>query len=315
MNFKNFDLNLLRILAALLKTGSTTRAGQQIGLSQPAVSAALARLRHALNDPLFVRQGRNLIATEYAETLREPLIDLLDQTEILLKGPETFDPKTDGYDFLCSGSDFFGELLIPHLADHMTQHAPLVRIRMQAVVAETYADPLINGADLALLPAAPFPKWVESQFLFQSHFIVIARRNNPMLSGRGAVKSDRISLDAFCAAQHVLFSPEGKFHGYSDAALLDTGRSRTVALTLPTFSGVGNAVAHSDMIALMPHQMAQYMAPRIGLDLFQPPIVLEPIDLVMAWHQRTNNSPAHRWLRDMITLLSKPLQALPSRPA
>jgi DNA-binding transcriptional LysR family regulator len=315
MNFRNFDLNLLRVLAALLETGSTTQTGRQIGLSQPAVSAALARLRHALNDPLFVRQGRNLVTTEYAETLREPLIDLLEQTENLLKGPEAFDPKTDGYDFLFSGSDFFGELLMPHLADHLARFAPFVRIRMQAVVAEAYADPLLNGADLALLPAASFPNWVESQFLFQSQFSVIARRNNPLLSDKNAIRADRISLDAFCAAQHVLFSPEGKFHGFSDSTLLDTGRNRTVALTLPTFSGVGNAVAHSDMIALMPHQMAEYMAPRIGLDLFLPPFDLEPINLVMAWHHRTNNSPAHRWLRDTITLLTKPLQALPSRPA
>lgn len=116
-NLNSFDMNLLRVLDALLETSSTTDAGRRVGLSQPAVSAALARLRDALGDPLFVRQGRRLIATDFARTLRDPLRRLLEDTEQLLTGNAAFDPTTSKDTFRLSGSDFYATLLMPALAD------------------------------------------------------------------------------------------------------------------------------------------------------------------------------------------------------
>ncbi len=128
MNMAKFDLNLLRVLDALLHEGSTVRAGARIGLSQPAVSAALGRLRHALGDELFLRHGQGLEPTDYARSLEIPLRKALDGLEALLSGPDNFDPATATLTFKLSGSDFFAEMLMPVLADQVSRdragHAP-----------------------------------------------------------------------------------------------------------------------------------------------------------------------------------------------
>ena len=107
MNFATFDLNLLRVLDALFREGSTVKAGERLGLSQPAVSGALSRLRHALNDPLFVRRGNRLVATNYADALRHPLRDELDRVETLLSPPDVFDPARATGSFKIAAADFF----------------------------------------------------------------------------------------------------------------------------------------------------------------------------------------------------------------
>ena len=308
MNFNAFDLNLLRVVDALLETGSTTAAGQRIGLSQPAVSAALARLRHALNDPLMIRQGRNLTPTDFARTLRDPLRSLLEETEALLAGNRVFDPRAATSSFKVSGSDFFAEMLMPALADHLARVAPGVRIQLVDLVPDSYIDTLDRyQVDMALIPGMDFPDWIDAQLLFRSAFVVIARQGHPRLARAGLVPGDTIGLDLFCDLGHVLFSPEGRSAGMGDAALARVGRSRQVVMTMPVFSGVYNAVAESDLIALIPAQLARRVAERMRLDIYAAPIPLEPPRIFMVWHKRSTRSPAHAWLRGEIAKLMAPL--------
>lgn len=127
---KNFDLNLLRVLHALLEEHSTVRAGERLGLSQPAVSAALARLRAALGDELFFRRGKGLEPTQYALTLKEELKQVFERIEGLIRGPGTFDPRISDVSFRISGSDFFAELLMPRLAERLQLLAPKMRVHL-----------------------------------------------------------------------------------------------------------------------------------------------------------------------------------------
>ena len=303
-----FDLNLLRVLDALLREGSTVKAGARVGLSQPAVSAALNRLRHALGDDLFLRRGQGLEPTDYAKSLAIPLRRILDELEALLGGPAEFVPAQSNASFKLSGSDFFAEMLMPALAERISTRAPGMRVQLVDLVPNDYVETLEKyEVDIALIPRTEFPDRVAHRPVFWSTFSVIARSGHPRLARAGIAPGDVVPVDLFCDLGHVLFSPEGKLKAMGDAALARVGRERRVVMTLPVFSGVYRAVGGSDLIALLPTQLATHVAKRAGLDVYKPPMPIDPALITMVWHRRSSATPAHRWLRDLIAEILAPL--------
>lgn len=309
-NLSSFDLNLLRVLDALLIEHSTVRAGERLGLSQPAVSGALKRLRLSLGDELFFRSGQKLEATEFALSLKDPLQDVLGRVEALIRPREAFDASTAEHSFRISGSDFFAEMLMPALAEHLAAYAPSVRVHLVDLVSDNRVDTLAkHGVDFALLPDTPLPDWAEGQPVFSSTFSVIARKTHPKTTELALAPGDVMPLDLFCDLGHVLFSTEGNPNGFGDEALARIGRERNVAMTLPVFSGVYRAVAGSDLIALLPSPLAHRIAKSANLNVFEPPIPVDPAHLVLIWHRRYSDSPPHQWLRGRITEMLLPLNA------
>lgn len=312
MNMASFDLNLLRVLDALLREGSTVRAGARIGLSQPAVSAALGRLRHALGDELFVRRGRGLEPTDYARSLAPPLRETLERLETLLSGPAAFDPTVSTAALKISGSDFFAEMLMPRLADLLARRAPGMRVQLVDLAPADYLAVLERDeVDIALIPAQPAPEWVDRRPVFRSPFAVIARAGRPRLRAAGVAPGGIIPLDLFCDLGHVPFSPEGRLKAMGDAALARLGRERRVVMTLPVFSGVWRAVAESDLVALLPAQLARHVAPKEGLEVYAAPMPLPAAPIEMVWRRRSTAAPAHRWLRELIAETLAPLDEGP----
>ncbi len=308
VNLYSFDLNLLRVLDALLQEHSTVKAGRRLGLTQPAVSAALGRLRGALDDELFFRRGQGLEPTAFALSLEAELREVLDRIGRLIQGPGKFDPATAQNRFRISGSDFFAEMLMPRLADRLQAVAPLVRVHLVDLVPDNYVDTLERyEVDLALIPKTQFPDWTECQQVFQSSFSVIARSGHPHLSKARLITGDIMPIDLFCDLGHVLFSPEGNDAAMGDEALARVGRKRHVVMTMPVFSGVYRAVAGSDLIALLPTALAHQVAPSVGLEVLHLPVPVAPVQLVQVWHRRFTSSPAHVWLRDQIADLLRPL--------
>ncbi|MEQ9693572.1 LysR family transcriptional regulator [Shimia sp. SDUM112013] len=307
-NLKTFDLNLLRVLDALLKENSTVRAGQHLGLSQPAVSAALGRLRGALGDDLFFRRGKGLEPTEYALTLKDDLAFLLERIEGLIQGPNAFEPAISDASFRISGSDFFAELLMPRLAERLQAFAPNLRVHLVDLVPDSYVETLDRyDVDLAIIPNMSLPDWVESQPVFRSSFSVIARKDHPRLQREGLQSGDAIPIDLFCDIGHVLFSPEGNSAALGDTALAKVGRERRVIMTMPIFSGVYRAVAGSDLIALLPTALARHVAETAGLCVYRAPMHMPTAELCMIWHRRYSANAAHIWLRGQIADLLEPL--------
>lgn len=308
MNFSSFDLNLLRVLDALLETGSTVRAGDRIGLSQPAVSSALGRLRHQLGDPLFVRRGRRLEPTDFARGLSVPLRETLDRVRTILAGPESFDPSRAEMTFRISGTDFFAELLMPGLADRLSREAPGIRLQLLDLGAENFIEKVERDqADIALLPQIPLPDWVETAPLFQSGFAMIARSGHPRLSRAGVKPGGSVPLDLFCDLAHVLMSPEGRLRSFTDGALEKLGRTRHVAMTLPTFAGVVRVAEASDHVAVIPRQLARHVARLPSIEAYATPIDIPSALIVMAWHKRSTAAPPHRWMREAVANLLRPL--------
>lgn len=308
MNLRTFDLNLLRVLNALLAEQSTVRAAEKIGLSQSAVSAALGRLRVALGDRLFVRQGQRIVPTDFARSLELPLKNILDDLEALLSDQDRFDPSSAVHSFKVAGSDFFAEMLMPQLAEILSRTAPGMRVQLVDLVPDNYVGTLERaGIDLALVPKTDFPEWSEHRPVFRSGFVVIARRSHPRLERAGVQAGTVVPIDLFCDLGHVVFSPEGKLKALGDAALARVGRSRRVVMTMPVFSGVCNAVSGSDLIALVPEQLAARLAPRLSLEIYGVPVPMAEASICMVWHKRSTSAPPHRWFREVVHEVLAPL--------
>ncbi len=307
MNFATLDLNLLRVLDALFSEGSTVKAADRLAMSQSAVSGALSRLRHALDDPLFIRQGNRLVATDYAARIESGLREELERLEALLAPPATFDPRTAEGTFRIAASDFFAELLMPPLGDLLQKSAPNLRAQLVDLVPNDYVASLERrNADIALIPDLLLPNWLNREPLFHSPFHVIARKGNPKLEG--LQDGTQMHMDTFCALHHVLFSPEGNLAAMGDAALNRVGKQRQVAMTVPVFSGVCRAVSESDLIALVPAQLAKKVAKTFELNVFEPPMHIEPALIIGIWHKRFDNAPMAAWMRSQVFELMKGLE-------
>lgn len=300
-NLYSFDLNLLRVLDALLIEHSTVKAGERLGLSQPAVSGALRRLRLSLGDELFFRNGQKLEATEYALSLQEPVQDIISRIEALISAPDRFVPAESNHQFRISGSDFFAELLMPALAGKLAKVAPSMRVFLVDLVPDEGVGALENyDVDFALLPKTQVPDWADAEPIFRSSFSVIARKDHPQISANGIEPGEIIPIELFCELGHVLFSTQGTPFGFGDAALERIGRKRKVIMTLPVFSGVYRAVAASDLIALLPSALAQKISEASGLSVFRTPIPIDSAQLTIVWHRRFSKSPHHLWLKGEI---------------
>lgn len=301
MNFAAFDLNLLRVFDALARERSVTRAGEQVGLSQPAVSSALNRLRAILDDQLFVRRGAEMAPTPRAEALAPAVREALASLERALAGDARFDPAKAQRTFTLLGADFFSTLVIPRLHERIAAEAPGVRLRLLDTafgdVERLLADDVL---DLALERPMQLPDWVATQALFVSPFVLVATEDHPQIAAAGIAPGEALPLDLFCALPHAIRSVDGSLSGMVDEVLETAGRKRRVVLALPHFFAVARAVAAGHVIAALPRQFADAFAGQLGLAAYALPVPSPAPEIRMYWHSRHQKNPAHVWLRDLV---------------
>jgi len=297
-NLSGFDLNLMRVLSAMLAEHSTVRAGEKIGLSQPAVSAALGRLRSKLGDPLFIREGQRMVPTAYCLSIEPMLRAALGQLSDIAGGPVEFDPATAKGEFVLSGSDYFFDAIMPELTRRLRDRAPGIQIGMVDTVFETALDSLERfGVDLAFWPHLDFPTWIECEDLFRDSFVLCAARDHPRLARAGIKDGDPIALDLYCDLEHVAFGPDGKPNHLGDKRLAEMGRSRRIVATVSSFRGVYALIARSGLIGGLPWQFARRRKVEGLITIHPTPVDLRGDTLCMFWHRQKTQSPAHRWLR------------------
>ncbi len=299
MNFTAFDLNLLRVFNALMRERSATRAGEQVGLSQPAVSAALNRLREILDDKLFVRQGNEMLPTPRAEQLAPGIQDALESLEQLLGRQKTFDPSKLERSFSLMGADFFAILLVPRLVEKLSQTSEGIALRFLDTARGDVTRLLSDDAiDMALEAEIDEPEWVEKQVLFHSPFQVVVAKDHPVIArmdGRAT-----LSYDEVASLRWALRSSDGALRGPIDAALEKYGRKRRVVLAMPHFAPLVDCIATSDIVAAIPAQFAMaYAAPK-GLSVLDLPFESPALPLYLYWHTRRTRDPAHTWLRKLV---------------
>lgn len=312
MNFAALDLNLLRVFDAMAIELNTTRTGERVGLSQPAVSSALGRLRQIVGDELFVREGNRMVPTERALALREPVRQALRQMEDALSAVARFDPASATQTFRVSGSDYFSILLMPPLTAAVMREAPGVTLQMIDHPSAEAVRLLGEGAiDLAVVPVEAsrptlidgrleVPDWVCSRKLQESFVVSVIPKGHPVLEKAGIKPGDRIPAEVFCDIPQVLMSMDGSKVGTVDPVLAERGLQRRVALTVPHFQAVALAIAQSGLLGNLPVHFAQAVAPTLGLELYMPPYDPPVTNVMLFWHRRVDGNGANAWLRDHI---------------
>lgn len=304
MHIEGIDLNLATVLHALLDERSVSRAARRLGLSQSATSHALARLRHLLGDPLFVRTPRGLTPTPRAESMAAPLSQGLAAIERSFFSPPDFDPGTARASFQLGSSDYAEHVVAPSLLVHFAEVAPGIDLHMRPAPIDI-AGALAQGQlDLAFVPSPtvePIGGLLVRE-LWEDHFVGVARRGHPILRGK-------MTLDRYLGARHAFIAPRGRAGGIVDDALAKLGRSRRVAFTTPNFLVAPEIVANTDLIITLASRIARAFARTLPLSLFEPPLALPGFRIAMLWHPRHDADPAHRFLRDEIIRVSSGLEA------
>lgn len=293
MNLSAIDLNLLVALDALLRERSVTRAARRVGLSQPAMSHALSRLRELLQDPLLFRVGKSMALTERAEALAGPTGAALRGLEALLAAPERFDPGRSTRQFHIATTDYAQFLLLGPLSAILAREAPSVDLRVQPISGRSIDEALLRGdVDLALgrFGAELTGPHLHRQDLFEERFVGVARADHPALRGP-------IDVATFVALSHVLVSPRGSGGGVVDTALAALGTSRRVAMVVPHFLVVPHLIAASDHVSSLLERAALRFAEMLPIRLFDLPIELPRISIAMLWHERRHHVEDQRWLR------------------
>ena len=308
MDLHGIDLNLLVAFDALIAERSVTRAGTRIGRTQPAMSAALARLRALLDDELFVRSPKGLQPTPRALDLAEPLGRALAEIQRTLEFTQAFDPATSAATFSVGLSEHPAYVVLPELVERLRTVAPAVTLRVRSFTDRDDAVHLLDSGevDVAIgVPATTSPGRILTRPLFEDRFVCILRKGHP---GADAP----LTLDAFLSLSHLLVSPENERFGRVDGALAKQGLKRRLALTLPQMYAAPLLIARSDMIATLLSRVVAGSGQSGALSLFEPPVDLDPVTFLMAWHRRNDVHPAQRWFRDAIATLSDGLALSPA---
>lgn len=307
MNFAALDLNLLRVFDALMRERSATRAGEQVGLSQPAVSAALNRLRDLLDDRLFVRQGNEMLPTPRAEWIAPGIQDALQSLQRLLESQRSFSPEKLERSFTLMGADFFSTLFAHQLMERFIEVSDGLSLRFLDTARGDVQRMLSDDAiDLALEPPLDTPDWISSETLFPSPFKIIVQLSHEAVKGLNTAQP--MPLDVFCALRWGLRSVSGSMRGLVDDTLEKIGLKRNVVLTMPHFASLVRCVEAGNLAAVVPAQFATAYAKPRGLAVFDLPFDAPVTSIMMHWHSRRTRDPAHLWLRQQVFELCAPFR-------
>ncbi|POD75332.1 transcriptional regulator [Pseudomonas syringae group genomosp. 3] len=291
-DIRALDLNLLKALDALLDERSVTRAADRLSLTQPAVSGMLNRLRESFDDALFVRAQRGIVPTLRAEQLATPVKQLLADIESMLR-PQAFNPLTACMTVKVASTDYALRAVVVPFLNALRKQAPNVRVSIQPVDGQELVAQLDRGdIDLVLITPENMTPGLHAVPLFDEDYVCAMRTDHP-----DAVQG-RLSLDRFCALDHVLVSPAGGgFHGVTDDALERLGRTRRVTVSVTSFLVVPEMLLASDLMAVVPRRLA---AGNAGLALLEPPVEIPGFRKTLAWHERTHRDEGHRWVRSLM---------------
>ena len=296
MDLHGIDLNLLVAFDALIAERSVTKAGRRIGRTQPAMSAALSRLRGLFDDQLFVRGQDGLQPTPRALELAEPLGRALGDIGRTLGFAQAFDPALSRMTLSIAVQEHAGFKLLPRLVKCIHEKAPATKLAVRTYTARDEAVALLDGgeADVAVgVPPSSAPGRIFARELFAERYVCVLRKGHPAAQGP-------LDLDTFLALDHLLVSPEGDRFGHTDTALAELGLKRSLAVTLTQMYAAPPLVAGSDLIATLMRGVVEASGYEDRLAILEPPIPLGPCHYVMCWHKRNDTHPAQVWLRDCV---------------
>ncbi len=290
----SLDLNLLRVFDVLMQERKVASAAQRLGLSQPAVSNALARLRRAWGDELLTRAPSGMQPTAYALAVHAALAPALRAVAGALAAKAVFRPATDTWRMRLAMTDIGEMVFLPTLLAHVQKAAPGLQLSTVRNTAINLTHEMAEGAvDLALGWLPDVPQGFFQRSLFKQRYVVLARAGHPLARGR-------LSERKFLSARHVAVRAQGTGHARADELLQKLAGQRQVAVQVPHFLSVPYLVAQSELLATVPERLALAAAPVFGLTVLAHPMKLPAFEVKLFWHRRAHQDPANRWLRQWL---------------
>jgi len=304
VNIARVDLNLLVYLDVLLREQNVTRAAEQLGITQPAMSNGLRRLRDLFNDPILVRSSSGMKPTERALDVQPKVRKILTETQFLLEPKQDFKPLTSKRVFRIMASDYAEATLFPKLIKNIRSEAPNIILDVLTPSDVSYQDLEQGRVDMAINRFNEIPQSFHQTTVWTDTFSCLVNSNNPA--------SKNFGLKTYLEAQHVWVSKTGMGVGFGinpeksgglgwiDQALSRIGQKRKISVFTRHYQMPGLLVQNNDLIATLPTKVAVMQAENSDLEVKEPPFYIPEFELKMAWSPMLHHNPAHQWLRRLI---------------
>ena len=293
------DLNLLVIFDAIMTEGSITRAAESLNITQPAVSNAVGRMREIWKDDLFIKDGRNITPTLFAQNLwvkvKEPLEEIDDAIN-----PKGFDPSTSRRTFRIAATDLMVDLVWADLRHRLEQDAPNVSIQTVPYTISN-GETVLNRASVDILIGANdlMPPMKTSELLVDLEYVCVMNPEHELATGN-------LTLERFVAADHLLVSLSGDVRGYTDMVLAEHGLQRRVAMTINNFASATKILRESTLVCVLPSVTVRPFIDSGTLLSRRLPIPVPGPKLSLFWHKRSDREPGNIWLRGLFKKLLRP---------
>ncbi|ABV87362.1 LysR family transcriptional regulator [Shewanella pealeana] len=305
MNISRIDLNLLVYLDVLLREKNVTKAADQLGISQPAMSNGLKRLRILFDDPLLIRTSQGMTPTERAQELQPTISELIIGLEKAVQPRAEFNAAESEQVFRVMASDYAEATLIPPLIARLRTEAPNVILDIMTPSDVSFPDVEQGRVDMVINRFDSIPQSFHQKVLWSDDFSCLISKNNPVL--------DNFCLDSYLKANHVWVSKTGmgvgvgmdpgdvQRLGWVDEALTRIGVQRRITVFTRHYQAACLLAEQQDLIATIPSKMAKQHVNNERVCIVPPPFIIQPIALTMAWSPLLQHNPAHKWMRQLIT--------------
>jgi len=307
MEIDRLDLNLLKTFDAIHRHNNLSAAAVELGLTQPAISAALKRLRNHFDNPLFVRTSHGMRPTPHADAMADKIARALSLLREM--GPVTrFSPGTTTVQYRVYINDVGMLVVMPQVLRQVSEQAPHAKISFIDLRPDEVVDALDGGTiDLAIGYFLGMPNWARQQTLRRTSYVCAVRSDHPDIG-------DDLSLEQYLRAKHGMYSTSGS-HSVVDETLARMNLTRDVTLRVPRFAALPFLIARSDLIVTIPLDLGQAFSGLIDIKLLAPPLPLGHFEIKQYWHERHHAEPAFRWLRSVVHKESLHLTRLRPRKA
>jgi DNA-binding transcriptional LysR family regulator len=294
MELTDIDLNQLVLFQQLMVERRVSRVAEKLGLTQPAVSNTLAKLRRQFGDELFVRTAAGMMPTPFAEQLAEPIGYALGMIHSGLNQHSGFEPSSARRSLTLGMTDIGEIVFLPELLERLRQEAPGISLNTVRTTTTTLREDMEAGkVDLAIGLLPQLKAGFFQRRLFRQRYVCLFRQGH-------ALDRKRLTLADFRSAEHLVIVSAGTGHGQVDELIRRAGVERQVRLTVPHFVSVGHILQRSDLVATVTERLAERLAGPFDLTYRPHPVDLPEVAINLFWHAKVHRSPAHQWLRGLI---------------
>ena len=305
MNIGRVDLNLLVYLDVLLRERNVTKAANHLGLSQPALSNGLRRLRELFDDPLLIRTSEGMVPTERAEQLQPIIRDVLSKVDMAVQPQADFDAANEEHLFRIMASDYAESTLLPHILQRLRKEAPGIILDLMTPSDVNFLDVERGRVDMVINRFETMPQSFHQKSVWKDNFACLTSIDNPILQD--------FTLETYLQAQHIWVSKTGmgvgvgmdphdvQHLGWVDESLRNFGKQRRISVFTRHYQAAMLLAEQNDLLVTLPSRAAKLQRDNPRVAILEPPFEIPPFELKMAWSPLVQHNPAHRWMRRFIS--------------